>query len=75
MLKTKRGMPIVESAPNSPYDRNILRMAFLAPDIQRDILAGRHPAHLNVQTSRKLTIPLDWQRQREVLRYIEPGNA
>lgn len=60
-------MPIIDAAPVSPYDRSILRPAFLAPDIQRDILAGLQPLGLNLETLRKLVIPLAWQEQREVL--------
>ena len=44
MLGRDGGMPIIERSPVSDYDRNILRLAFLAPDIQRDIVtAGSRP--------------------------------
>jgi hypothetical protein len=45
----------------------VLRLAFLAPDLQRDILAGRQPPELNLERLRKMAIPLDWNRQREAL--------
>jgi len=67
MVERERGMPIVQSAPVSPYDRKILRLAFLAPDIQRDILAGLQPPGLNLERLRKMDIPLAWQKQREML--------
>ncbi|NQX95537.1 MAG: hypothetical protein HRT64_11585 [Erythrobacter sp.] len=38
MLRTERGLPVIDTSPSSPYDRNMLRLAFLAPDIQ-----ARHP--------------------------------
>lgn len=38
MLKRKRGLPLVGASRLSAYDRSILRLAFLAPDLQRDIL-------------------------------------
>ncbi|MCA1748508.1 MAG: recombinase family protein [Sphingomonadales bacterium] len=68
-LRNERGMPVITAAPVSPYDRNILRLAFLAPDIQRAILKGRQPHHLNLEALRKLDIPLAWSKQREVLRF------
>lgn len=45
MLCTEKGMPVIDTAPDSNYDHKILRRAFIAPDIQRDILAGRQPAN------------------------------
>lgn len=67
MLRTERGLPTIETAPTSPYERNILRLAFLAPDIQRAILEGRQPHHLNLETLKSIELPLRWSRQREVL--------
>ena len=71
MLRTERRMPSIAAAPPSHYDRAILRLAFLAPDIQQAILAGRQPRHLNLDTFRKIEIPLLWSRQREVLGFRE----
>ncbi|MEE4539707.1 MAG: recombinase family protein, partial [Erythrobacter sp.] len=67
MLRTERGLPVIDTAPSSPYDRNILRLAFLAPDIQRAILAGRQPFALNLEALKKTTIALSWSKQREAL--------
>lgn len=67
MARTERGLPILDTAPDSPYARNILRLAFLAPDIQRDILAGRQPLHLNLEKLKKTAIPLAWSQQRKAL--------
>ena len=36
----ERGQPLIHTAPTSPYERMILRLAFLAPAIQHDILKG-----------------------------------
>ncbi len=44
MIELHRGLPFLETAPASHYHRGTLALAFLAPDIQRDILAGRQPA-------------------------------
>ena len=67
MLRTERGMLVTDAAPRSPYDRSVLRLAFLAPDIQQAILEGHQPHHLNLETLKKTQIPLAWSRQRKVL--------
>lgn len=67
MLGTGRGLPIMKAAPTSPYDRAILRFAFLAPDIQQAILEERQPHRLNLEVFKAVELPLSWSRQREVL--------
>lgn len=67
MVKSDRGMPLVEKAPVSPYDRKILRLAFLAPDIQRDILRGNQPASLHLEKLQHIRIPISWDAQRRAL--------
>ncbi|MEP3050834.1 MAG: recombinase family protein [Erythrobacter sp.] len=71
MLKTKNGMPLVEQAPASPHEGKILRMAFLAPDIQSDIMKGLQPHSLNLQKLKQMHIPLCWDAQRKALGWIE----
>ncbi|MEL6485593.1 MAG: recombinase family protein [Pseudomonadota bacterium] len=73
MLRAERSMPILDAAPSSPYDRNILRLAFLAPDIQRAILDGRQPLHLNLEALKTIDIPLAWSLQRKALGFAESG--
>ena len=64
MLRTDAtGMPLLAEAPASPYMRRILRLAFLAPDLQRDILAGRHPPGLTLEQLMHRTIPYLWSEQ------------
>lgn len=67
MMVWQRGMPVIDAAPSSPHDRKLLRLAFLAPDLQRDILAGHQPASLNLERLRQIEIPLCWRRQRQAL--------
>ncbi len=69
MLSRQGGLPIIAAAPSSPYDRKLLRLAFLAPDIQRDILAGRQPPTLNLERLMKTAIPLSWSEQRQALKW------
>ena len=67
MLKAERGLPTITAAPSSHYDRAVLRLGLLAPDIQQAILAGRQPHHFNLDTFKSIDLPLLWSRQREVL--------
>jgi site-specific DNA recombinase len=73
MVALRRGLPVIATAPASRYDREVLRLAFLAPDLQRDILAGRQPPTLSLETLRQVEIPLCWRRQRRVLGWREQG--
>ncbi len=67
MLSRHRGLPLITTSPVSQHDRKLLRLAFLAPDLQRDILAGHQPPALNLERLRWMDIPLCWKQQREVL--------
>ena len=44
-----------------------LRPTFLAPDIQRDIVAGRQPPSLNLSLLMRIKLPLAWPEQRIAL--------
>ena len=71
MLERERGLPTMTVSPVSPYERMILRLAFLAPDIQHAILRGLQPPGLNLEKFKGMTIPLSWPRQREVLGFAQ----
>lgn len=73
-LETDRGIPMISTVPTSSYDRNILRLAFLAPDIQRAFLKGHQPYHLNLETIKKIELLLSWSEQREVLGFGKAKN-
>lgn len=47
--------------------RRLLRLAFLAPDIQRAILAGRQPSMLTLTALVQADIPRNWEKQRRML--------
>jgi hypothetical protein len=55
-------------APDKPYDRKLIRLAFLAPDIQRNILQGRQPAALTLERLMFGEIPASWEEQRRQFR-------
>lgn len=66
MLERRGGLPWLEAAPVSVYDRRLLRLALLAPDIQRDVLAGRQGPQFNLEFFMRGEIPLCWQAQRRL---------
>ena len=59
--------PRMDAAPPTQYARRLATLALLAPDIQRDILDGKQPPHLNLEALLAIDIPLDWQDQRKAL--------
>jgi hypothetical protein len=67
LVRRDRGLPILTTAPASRYERDLLRLAFLAPDLQRDILAGHQPPTLTLEKLRHMDIPLCWREQRRAL--------
>jgi len=73
MSARERGIPTVQTAPESRYDRRILRLAFLAPDLQRDIIAGLQPPDLNLERLMHTEIPLAWSDQRIALGWPRAG--
>ncbi|MDA0820705.1 MAG: hypothetical protein O3C52_10080 [Proteobacteria bacterium] len=66
-LDWSNGRPSLASSPASIYDRQILRLALLAPDLQTDILAGRQPPTLTLEALKTIAIPVCWKAQREAL--------
>lgn len=75
VTQSERGISVVQAAPPSAYDRMILRLAFLAPDLQRDSLAGRQPPELNLERLRNIDIPLAWSEERKVLGWRDTDAA
>ena len=49
------------------HARRILRLAFLAPDIQQAILAGRQPVTMTLTALTETEFPLLWAEQRRAL--------
>ena len=52
-----------------PYLRRIVRLAFLAPDIQYAILTGRQPTEVTLKRLTRGPFPLDWEVQRKQLAF------
>ena len=54
------------SSPKDSYPRRLMRLAFLAPDIQQAIIEGRQPPGLSVQQLLGREIPVAWADQRTI---------
>lgn len=63
--------PIVEAAPEPPYRRRLVRLAFLAPTIQRAVLEGRQPRGMTLAQLLEAPIPLDWSGQAAQFGFVE----
>jgi site-specific DNA recombinase len=62
--KDQSKMPILTSAPTTPWRRKLVRLAFLAPDLQTAILAGKQPADLTLSHLMDGDMPLSCKDQR-----------
>ena len=67
MLNKDSKGPIIAAALASTYERRLLRLAFMAPEIQRDILAGRQHVHCNLEFLMHTEIPCPWPNQHASL--------
>ena len=66
MQRDASGGPVLDAAPDMIRARRILRLALLAPDLQRAILEGRQPRHLTLAHLIECDIPLLWSEQRRL---------
>ena len=71
----KQGLPMLEVAPTSPYHRRLVRLAFLAPDLQRAILAGQQPLGLILESLMRRPIPIDWADQAAMFEALGVSGA
>lgn len=55
--------PTLDAAPSTPHRRRLIRLAFLAPDLQKSILEGRQPQGLTLARLMKDRVPLAWNDQ------------
>ena len=61
------GMPTLNAAPASPYRRRLVRLAFLAPDLQRAILTGRQPPGITLEQLMQAPMPMLWSEQEAMI--------
>ena len=75
MPRGQRGLPTLDVAPTSPYRRKLIRLALLAPDIQKQILDGRQPPGLTVSQLIACDLPLGWVEQRAMIQAMATNSA
>jgi site-specific DNA recombinase len=51
------------SAPENTYERSLVRLAFLAPELQKSILDGRQPASITLEQLVRGDVPIGWRAQ------------
>lgn len=66
LARDRSGLPRLDDAPATPHRRRLVRLAFLAPDLQQAILDGRQPAGLRLARLMDEPLPLCWSRQRSL---------
>ena len=67
MLTINRtGTPSLDAAPATSYNRKLISLTFLAPDLQSAILDGRQPRTMTLGGLMDADIPLSWKKQREM---------
>ena len=62
-----KGLPWCEDAPKDRYRRKLIRLAFLAPELQKAIFEGRHIARLTLARLLSFDMPLSWAEQKQLL--------
>lgn len=74
LLMDRHASPLADPEANAKavgvadsFERRLARLAFLAPDIQEAIVAGRHPAGMTLQSLMHSRVPLSWNEQRALL--------
>ncbi|HUE79127.1 MAG TPA: recombinase family protein [Sphingomicrobium sp.] len=65
--RDRSGFPVIHAIPLSRYEVRLMRLAFLSPQIQRDILAGWQPTRLRLEDLIRGCIPLCWKAQRRMI--------
>jgi len=59
------GLPTIETVPTTAYARRLIRLTFLAPNLQAAILDGRQPAALTLDRLVRMPLPCSWAEQGE----------
>jgi hypothetical protein len=65
------GLPVIEASPSTPWRRRLVRLAFLAPDLQRAILKGRQPPGLTLSRLLENPVPMNWADQKKYLGFSD----
>ncbi|MEM9641773.1 MAG: hypothetical protein AAGA19_09775, partial [Pseudomonadota bacterium] len=65
--RDSRSMPWCEDAPKDRYRRKLIRLVFLAPELQKAIFEGQHIAKLTLARLLSFDMPLSWADQKQLL--------
>jgi hypothetical protein len=65
---------VPDQAPDDAFDRKRVRLAFLAPDIQRALLEGRRPPGLTLKGVLNADMPPCWEDQRRMFGFPADGD-
>ncbi|KPL68508.1 hypothetical protein SZ64_10575 [Erythrobacter sp. SG61-1L] len=65
-----RHLPVCRNSPGTQYGRRLIRLAFLAPDLQQAILEGTQPADLTLDHLIATPVPIDWAAQRLLFEHV-----
>lgn len=68
-----KNVPMMDVAPATPYLRRIVKLAYLAPDLQRMIFDGRQPSWLTLERLTRGDFPINWTRQRAIFTSSAPA--
>lgn len=71
LQKDSSGGVTLDAAPDMIRARRMLRLAFLAPDLQRAILERRQPRGMTLARLIEIDIPLLWSEQRRLFATTE----
>lgn len=66
LSRDTRGRLSLDAAPDTSHRRRLIRLAFLAPDLQRTILGGEQPERLTLARLLESDLPLSWPAQRRM---------
>lgn len=66
VARDANGLPRIDAAPASPYQRRLIQLAFLSPDLQQCILDGRQPQDLTLARLINTEIPICWEAQERM---------
>lgn len=70
LTRDTHGRPTLTAAPDTSHRRRLNRLALIAPDLQRSILAGKQPERLTLARFLDSDLPLSWAAQRRMFAAI-----
>jgi DNA invertase Pin-like site-specific DNA recombinase len=73
LARDTSGAPVLATIPSSPYHRRLVRLTFLAPELQRAILAGKQPPGLTLARLLDTRLSPLWTEQARAFDIALPG--